>query len=272
MATDYAPLRKALLVSATSKLHLAVLGAGIGAGLVASVLELGGQALPTLSIGLGIAAYAALVALDLRSPEFIRRSNRRVRVEDEEARLDPARLGDREIAEAYAAILRSMAECQNVYERTSAELQASLEDGLRRSQELVSVAAKAAKRSDAIRRHLDGDSPEGLEKELARLRSLAARTQDAAAREGFLQAADAKHKELETYRQLLGLRDRIHAQLKLIETSLDALAAKLVKLEATDLAEAISINDSITENVQTMRSDVEILESTYEETMQELRQ
>ena len=59
--------------------------------------------------------------------------------------------------------------------------------------------------------------------------------------------------------------------LRLIEASLDGLAAKLVKLEATDIAEAIAINESITDNVRTMTSDVEILESTYEETMQEFR-
>ena len=80
-----------------------------------------------------------------------------------------------------------------------------------------------------------------------------------------------RRQHLETFRQLQGLRDRIHGQLKLIEASLDGLSAKLVKLDASDLAEAITINDSIAENVQTMRSDVEILESTYEETMQELR-
>ena len=177
-----------------------------------------------------------------------------------------------EIREVYAAILQAMEECRRVYNSTNESLRSSLQDGLRRSEELVLVAGRAAKRSDAIRRHLDNDTPESLNNELSRLRSLSDRTGDETARKSFLQAADAKAKELETYKQLQGLRDRIHAQLKLIETSLDGLSAKLVKLEASDLAEAITINESIAENVQTMTSDVEILESTYEETMQELRQ
>jgi hypothetical protein len=272
MASDYAPLRTALLVAATRRLHLGVAGAGILAGLTASVLELGGRALPTLAIGLGVLAYLAMVGLDVTNPSFIRRANSRLRVDDQDAEawLDPKTLRDAEIREVYAAILKAMDECRRAYGGSSQSLRGSLEDGLRRSEELVTVAGRAAKRSDALRRHLDNDTPESLNKELARLRDLAARTSDQAARKSFLQAADAKAKELETYAQLHGLRDRIHAQLKLIETSLDGLSAKLVKLEATDLAEAVSINDSITENVQTMTSEVEILESSYDETMREL--
>lgn len=272
MANEYAPLRKALLVAGTRRLHLGVAGAGIGAGLLASLLDLGGQALPAMTIGLGVLAYLAMVALDVTNPAFVRRANSRLRVDDRDAEawLDPKTLRDAEIREVYSAILKAMDECRRVYASTSESLRSSLEDGLRRSEELVTVAGRAAKRSDAIRRHLDNDTPENLDRELSRLQALSARTRDETARKSFLQAADVKMKELETYNQLHGLRDRIHAQLKLIETSLDGLSAKLVKLDASDLAEAVSINDSITENVQTMTSDVQILESTYDETMQEL--
>lgn len=272
MTDSYAPLKKALLASATRKLHLGVAAAGIGVGVLASVLELGGSTLPSVVVGLGILAYAAMVGLDVSNPDFIRRASSRTRVDDADAEawLDPKTLRDAEIRDVYASILKAMDECRRIYGSTSESLRSSLEDGLRRSEELVRVAARAAKRSDAIRRHLDNDTPQSLTKELERLRALSGRTSDETARKSFLQAADAKAKELETYQQLTGLRDRIHAQLKLIETSLDGLSAKLVKLDASDLTEAITINASITENVQTMTSDVEILESTYEETMQEL--
>ncbi len=274
MADDFAPLRKALLASATRRLHLGVVGAAVIIATLASALELGGHTLSVVTLGLGMLAYAAMVALDITNPDFIRRANSRVRVDDADAVawLNPKTLRDPEIREVYTSILAAMEECRKVYAGTSQSLRSSLEDGLRRSEELVVVAGRAAKRSDAIRRHLDNDTPASLNSDLTRLRALADRTKDETARKSFLLAADAKAKELETYQQLQDLRDRIHAQLKLIETSLDGLSAKLVKLEASDLAEAISINDSISENVQTMTSDVEILESTYEETMQELRQ
>jgi hypothetical protein len=269
MAQSLAPFYQALLASATRRLHLGVAAAGVGVGLSASALDLGGRLLPSVIIGLGVLAYLAMVGLDVTNPEFIRRANVRVRVA-EDARLEPSTLCDPEIRDVYAGVLKAMDQCRIVYGGSGQSLRQSLEDGLQRSEELVRVAGRAARRSDVIRRHLDGDTPEGLARELERLRILSAQTPDESARQGFLQAADAKAKELETYRQLQGLRDRIHAQLKLIEASLDALSAKLVKLDASDLAEALSINASITENVQTMTSDVEILESTYEETLQEL--
>jgi hypothetical protein len=273
MADDFTPLRKALLASATSKLHLGVAGASVAIAVAASALDWGGQLLPTLTLGLGLLAYGALVALDVTNPVFIRRVNSRVRVDDEDAAawLDPKTLRDAEIREVYAAILTGMDKCRSLYQGVSQSLRDSLADGLKRSEDLVVVAGRAAKRSNAIRRHLDADSPGSIEKELERLRALAQRTKDDTARASFLQAAESKAKELETYHQLQGLRDRIHAQLKVIDTSLDTLSAKLVKLEASDIAEAISINDSITENVQTVTSDVQILESSYDETMQELR-
>lgn len=273
MAEDYSPLRRAALASAASRLHLAVVGVGAGTALLARVMDWGGQLLPAATLGLGLLAYAALVALDVTNPDFIRRANSRLRVDDEDpaAWLDPKTLRDAEIREVYAAIIEDMSRCRGLYAATNPGLRDSLADGIKRSQELVIVAGRAAQRSNAIRRHLDADSPAGLERELSRLRALADRTKDQTARGSFLQAAETKAKELETYHQLQGLRDRIHAQLQVIETSLDTLAAKLVKLEASDLSEAISINDSITENVRTVTSDVQILESSYDETMQELR-
>lgn len=268
-----APLRKALLASATRKLHLGVGGVAVGLALGASVAELGGQVLPAITLGLGLLAYGAMVALDVTNPAFIRQANSRVRVAEQKAlqALDPNTLRDPEMREAYKSILVAFTNCRHVYESAGEGLRSNLEDGLRRSEELVTVAGRAARRSDAIHRHLTADSPSGLSTELARLQILAEQTQDETARRGFLQAADAKAKELETYRQLQGLRDRIHAQLELIGTSLDGLSAKLVKLDATDVSEAISINESIAEHVQTMTSDVELLESTFEETFQEYR-
>jgi hypothetical protein len=273
MKSDFAPLRKALLASATRKLHLGVAGAGAGVALATSVFDLGGQLLPALLMGLGLLAYGAMVALDVTNPDYIRRVNSRTRVDDRdpEAWFNPTTLRDAEIREVYQAIFVAMDRCRHVYAGTSPALRASLEDGMKRSEELVVVAGRAAKRSDAIRRHLDADTPASLTKEQERLRSLADRTKDETARKSFLQAADAKARELETYQHLQGLRDRIFAQLKLIETTLDGLSAKLVKLDASDLAEAITINESISENVQTMTSDVQILESSYEETIQEMR-
>jgi hypothetical protein len=269
----FVPLRNALVASAARRLHLGVLGGATLGAVGTALAEVGGSALPLVTLGLGLTAYVAMVALDFTDPEFIRGANRKLRVASESTApaLRPESLLDPEIREVYSNIVRAFANCERTYHGVSDSLRASLDDGLRRSAELVSVAARAARRSEAIHAHLESDSPDGLEKELTRLRALAQQTQDEAARGGFLQAADEKAKELATYRQLQGLRDRVHAQLKLIEASLDGLSAKLVKLDATDIGEALSINESIAENVRNVSTDVEILESTFEETLQELR-
>src|SRR5260221_11208856 len=138
MTSDFPPLRKALLASATRKLHLGVAGAGVVMARLASGLDLGGHGLPTLTLGLGVLAYAAMVALDVTNPAFIRRANRlRVDDSDAEAWLNPKTLRDAEIREVYASILTAMEACRRVYASTSKSLRSSLEDGLRRSQELV---------------------------------------------------------------------------------------------------------------------------------------
>jgi len=268
-----APLKRALWASATQKLHLGVLVLGVGLYAATQAFELGGQVLPSLTLLLGALAYAALVALDVSDPEFIRKHGERLRVESEAAlpALEAAALLDPGIREQFKRILLAFQRCRVIYESSGEGLRASLDEGLVRSEKLVTVAGRAAKRGDAITRHLGSATPEGLTHDAARLRALSERTADQTARDGFLQAAAAKEKELETYRQLEGLRDRIHAQLTLIEASLDGFSAKLVKLEASDLTEALSVNESLEENLRTMTSDVELLESTYEETMQELR-
>jgi hypothetical protein len=144
------PLRKALLASATRKLHLGVVGAGVAAALVASAMDWGGQLLPTLTLGLGLLTYAALVALDVTNPDYIRRVNSRLRVDDQDAEawLDPKTLRDAEIREVYAGILSDLDRCRAIFASTSPTLRSSLKDGMDRSEELVRVAGRAAKRSN----------------------------------------------------------------------------------------------------------------------------
>ena len=126
-------------------------------------------------------------------------------------------------------------------------------------------------RGDTISGYLSSERPENIEAEANRLAALAAATGDAKARESFLVATESKKKQLETYRQLVGLYDQVHAQLKVIDTSLDGLSAKIVKLRATDVQEAVSINESISTHVETVSADIAALEDNVEATMQEYR-
>lgn len=266
-------LRNALLSSATRRSHLAFGGAAVLFSITTSLADWGGQLLPSIVLGFGLLAYAGMVAIDLANPAFIRRSNE---VNGSSAAtqmqlVSPSALSDPELRSVYAGIISSLGRCRGLYDVSNDGLRAGLADGIRRAEELGEIASRTAQRSEAIRRHLLSDSPDGIGAELRRLDELSARSADETAKRDFAQAAAAKSKELETYRQLEALYERHHAQLRLIETSLDGLSAKLVKLDATDIAEAIQINEALTDNLRTMSSDVEVLESTYEETMQEFR-
>lgn len=233
----------------------------------------GGQLLPSIVLGVGLLAYAGMVAIDLANPAYIRRSNEKSahRAGAQVQWMSPNALSDPEIRSVYAGIISSLGRCRGLYDVSNDGLRSSLADGIRRAEELGVIASRTAQRSEAIRRHLLADTPDSIASELRRLEELSARSTDETAQRDFAQAAAAKAKELETYRQLEALYERHHAQLRLIETSLDGLSAKLVKLDATDIAEAIQINEALTDNLRTMSSDVEVLESTYEETMQEFR-
>ncbi|MFZ5891084.1 MAG: hypothetical protein ACOY0T_08535 [Myxococcota bacterium] len=269
----WAPLKHALLASATRKLHLGVASAGVGLAVLTRAFDIGGATLPAVTLSLGLLAYLAMIGLDVIDPKFVRASNERLRIatDDDMPLLAASSLLDPAIREQYQGILHAFQRCRSIFESSGEALRKNLDEGLKRSQQLVLVAGRAARRAEAINRHLASATAGQLEAEVKRLQDCAERTRDVPARDGFLQAADAKSKELETYRQLEGLRDRIHAQLHLIEASLDGLSAKLVKLDASDLSEAISVNESLEDNLRTMTSDVELLESTYEETLQELR-
>lgn len=266
----YTPFKKALLHSCLRLGHLSVVAGSVVLGLGASFADVGGQMLPSLTLGLGVLTYGALVALDVTNPEFIRRVNSKVASPPPRA-VPPAALRDPEVREVYTQILAASENCERVYFATGAQVRSSLEEAFTRTRDLVAVAGRAAERSDGIYRQLTDTSATELNAETERLRAQAARTTDETAREGFNKAAEAKVKELETYNQLIGLRDRVHAQLRLIETSLEGLSAKLVKLDATDYTEAVTISESIKEHVQSMSTEVEILESTFEDTFQEFR-
>ncbi|HEX2731249.1 MAG TPA: hypothetical protein VHM70_06585 [Polyangiaceae bacterium] len=266
-----APFRKALIASASRRLNLGVGLGGVALGLGARVFDVGGNTLPLITMGLGMLAYAALIALDVTNPDYIREVNEPAVTYEPQRLVPPAALRDPELREVYTQILVASDNCQRVYLSTGQSVRSNLEEGFGRARELVAVAARAAQRSDGIYLQLTATNPAEITAETQRLQQLAQQTSDETARDGFTRAAAAKAKELENYGQLQGLRDRVHAQLRLIETSLEGLAAKLVKLDATDYTEAITISESITEHVQTMSNDVEILESTFEDTLREFR-
>lgn len=268
-----ADVRKVLVASAASPVNLGVLGAGIlaTAGLVVAGMPMIGVSI----LGLGTLAYGALVGLDLFSPRFIRK----VYGLPEPGAKAPAALafqvtpGDIEptaLRTLYQTILASHAQVQQAARSTSDLLQRSLTETMDRCTQLVHEAGRVARRGNALHGYLSRERTHAIEAEAARLEEQARSTRDQAASRTFRQAAAAKRQQLETYRQIEGLYDRIQAQLSIIQTSLEGVQAKIIKLDASDPEEAATIGASLSDHLGALETDIQVLESTVDETIKEL--
>jgi hypothetical protein len=145
-----------------------------------------------------------------------------------------------------------------------------LVESLERCGQLVNEAGRTAVKGNALRGYLEIQTAQAIEAEAEALEQSAAQAKDEKAAESYQKAAAASREQLATYRQIEGLYDRVKAQLAAIETSTDGVYAKIVKLQATDLQEAILVNQSISAHLDALSSDMHILESVVEETIQEI--
>ncbi len=271
-----AKIQKLLLAAAVKPLSLGVLAAAIAAAAVLSGMQVA-SAMGIAVLLLGVLAYAGLVAMDLQSQRFVdetlqgAKEARRMRIElsEEDGFVRPERIKVADLRANYENIVRNFSEVKWAFEAGNPSLQASLRESVERCLDLCKEAGKTAQRGVQLRDYLDSQSPIIIEQEAQKLEKQAQTTGDAGARTNYQQAAEAKRQQLQTYRQIEGLYDRVNAQLSVIETTLETVNAKMVKLRATDASEAVAINESISSHIESVRSDIHILESSVEEAMQE---
>lgn len=274
MKRPRADVRKLAIASAASPVNLGVLGAGT-LGTLGLVLA-GHPILGVAVLGLGALAYGALIGMDMFSDKFIRKVynlpdpgaselSGRIAIEVPPPDIEPL-----ELRGLYVAVLTNYEEVRETVSNGGDMLQNSLSDTLERCAELVREAGRVAKRGNSLSRYKSRVRPGEIQGEIDRLEAQARSTTDEKAAETFLQAANAKRRQLDTYMQIEGLYDRIKAQLSVIETSLDGVQAKVVKLNATDIEEAATVGASISQNLDALTDDMHVLESTVDETMKEL--
>ena len=75
----------------------------------------------------------------------------------------------------------------------------------------------------------------------------------------------ARRAQAVTRTEIATLVDRILAQLVLIETSLDEMHARLVKVRAQDAGDVERIGRSMVDRLSSLRDDVGVLESSIED-------
>jgi hypothetical protein len=243
--------------------RLAVLG-----GILVAVIGAGAAGLPTLAgcvLGLGAVSYSAMVLRDVFRPDLARLVygplGPPLRPE-----VKPSELGPQEVHAAYVDILRAHEDIRSTLVRSEGIIE-PLRDAYDRLSELVQAAGRVARRGNALQSYLRKYCPQGLESEAAQLDLRMGETGDEQAARAFREAARARRQQLDIYRQIEGLYDRVKARLALVASFLGAVGALVVKLHVLDMEQVEAAGSSISDHLDLLRSDLELLESSLEGAM-----
>ncbi len=273
-------IRRLLIASAASPINLGVLGVGVAVALALAVAGIGGGVGAGVAVlSLAVLAYGAMVGLDLMSPRFVGRvaaqlEPGRFRVDETRVAAEPpvpaVAVRPPELQKIYQMILDNYGRTRQAYEESSSMLRDSLGDSLTRCAQLVQEAGRTALKGNTLKAYLDSQTLQSIQAEAQALEASAAQASDKKAAESYKKAAASAREQLQTYQQIVGLYDRVRAQLAAIETSTDGVYAKIVKLQATDVEQAVLVNQSISAHLDALSVDIHSLESAVEETMQEI--
>jgi hypothetical protein len=240
--------------------RLAVIGSvlllAVGAGLA------GTPALGACLLGVGAIVCSASLAQGRYRPDLSRMLHGPIgpplRPE-----VRPGELGPPEIHAAYVDILRAHEDIRVALARSDG-IRDALREAYDRVSDLTQAAGRVARRGNALQTYLRKFCPDGLDSEASRLEARMAETCDPQAAAAFRQAARARRQHLELYRQIEGLYDRVKARLALVASFLGAVGALVIKLHALDTEQIDSAGSSISDHLDLLRGDLELLESSLE--------
>ncbi len=266
-----ASVGKVAIASASSALNLSVLGAST-LGTLGMVLA-GYPLLGLAVLGIGALTYGTLIALDLFNEDFIRKV---YGLDGNDAMtggaielVAPEEVSAAELRVLYIASKNKYSEIEAAISGIDDMLRDSLRGTRERCHGLLAEAGRLALRGSELARYRSGRQLAAVESEISGLIAQAQATADEKAAQTFMRAAEDKRQEYQTYQQIAGIYDRIKAQLSVINSSLDGVQAKIIKLRATDIKAAASVRASITENLAALTSDMQVLETSVSEILQE---
>lgn len=245
-----------LLSAATRPLHLVPpgLGAVAAGGLLAAGLPPVAIAVGLLSVG----TWGAMVAWDLLTPP--------------PAPPPPPDPAETLQAPRLRALVGAVIEAS---ERVRARLDdhpealAAVAPELRAEEAaLLEAAISAAKRGDAVWRLLQGVDPSALRREIGERRDAVQRTADPDVARSLQQAAEAKEREFNGWRDLAGIVDRIEADLVAADAALDELQVRVVKLALQEPGTGTGLE--VRQQVKDLAERLHILERSAEATLREV--
>jgi hypothetical protein len=251
-ATRDRPVGKVIAKAVAGPVNLAVAGAS----------ALGGFFLHSWPIAaLGAVAYAALVAWDLVTPDFWNKVSAGEvlppsRLPNPDEVKDPAvRSTVRELWVARGELARVIAEASPQVRGYVGMIIASLG-------QLESHAKELVQRADLLGRYLATVSPGVVETEVARLRAESVATDDPQARAQFEQALSSRQEQLKALEDIKDARDRVSGTLSKVVAALQALPAKVVRMQVMDAESLDAVSGDVNRELDTLNNEVSAFEDT----------
>jgi hypothetical protein len=177
--------------------------------------------------------------------------------------LFPQDIHDPALRNTYARILTARSDLEYVLVGAPG-FAASARSLGERCDEAVRICARVVPVANRVHAYLSVNDAWRVAHEAALLRSSSAVTQDEVAARNFAQAADAYDRQLALCDELARTRDRIQARLDLVLASLRSFAAAVVRQQVAEDEQLAVAGESIAENVEGVRRELEVLESALE--------
>jgi len=242
---------KVLGRAAAGPLGLAVLG-----GAVIGAIALASWPLAAL----GGAAYLALVAADVSSPEFRRRV---LRGRAAPPRLPaPGAIRDPEVRAAVERLTAARREVDRAVKAMPPGVRHHATAALRSTEELEVHMAQLAGRADSLSSYLTGTDPAAARRDAEALAARAARTTDPVARASYEAAATESRERVAALADITAARDRTLAHLARIESAIQALPSKLVRLRTLDDQASDALTGDVGDELERMNTDLRAFEAT----------
>ncbi|RJS25934.1 hypothetical protein DRW03_05550 [Corallococcus sp. H22C18031201] len=241
--------------AAAAPLNLGVAGAGaLGAAALHSwpVLALGG------------AAYAAMVAWDVASPDFWRGVLSRPQGARPGGPLDARAFADPRVREAMLGMLGARRSLENALEDAPAGVRAQLGLALTSLRELEERAWRLAARGDELSAFLRATDAQAVREAIRVTSQQATQAKDAEARAQYASARAAHEAQLQALRDIGAAHDRVLANLTRIAATMQGLPAQVMRLRALDAQATESMYGDLNEELGRMNGEL----GAFEESLQ----
>jgi len=230
---------------------------------VAGISAVGAAALHSgLVLAIGGAAYVALVAWDLATPEFWTRDGLGPDGREDVKLPDRSSLTDPDVLKAVKDLEVARLELSRVMRQSPEQVHRYLSLALSSLRELQVRAAALAMRGEELSRYLFGADPRTVERAIADLDGQLSRTQDEEARAHYQEAKAARVTQLEALREISRSRERVLANLASIVATIEGLPAKVVRMKLLDAQAMDAMSGDVTQEIGRMNDEIKAFEET----------